>query len=136
MRANQKSTHNPSEEGDRSDVLQPGNPLFHEYTLCGRCGPELGAPSHGRCVGDGGSPSLVIKTLAFASDIGSLVVIGRFGDLGITVLHSSQRCGECPLYAQLEREGPSFNQSSLLPHFTTFILWDSSFYTFTSLHLG
>ena len=28
---------------------------------------------------------MVIKTLAFASDIGSLVVIGRFPDLGITV---------------------------------------------------
>ena len=27
-----------------------------------------------------------MKTLAFASDIGSLVVIGRFRDLGITVL--------------------------------------------------
>ena len=28
---------------------------------------------------------MVIKTLAFASDIGSLVVIGRFRDVGITV---------------------------------------------------
>ena len=37
---------------------------------------------------NGGSPtsSLVIKTLLlFASDIGSLVVTGRFDDLGITI---------------------------------------------------
>lgn len=52
------------------------------------------------------------------------------------VLHSSQRCGERPLYAQPEREGPSLNQSSLLPHFSTFILWNSSFYTFISLRLS
>lgn len=52
------------------------------------------------------------------------------------VLHSSQKCGEHPLYAQPEREGPSLSQSSLLSYFSTFILWDSSFYTFTSLHLS
>ena len=90
MRTNQKPTPNPSTEGNQLDVSQPRNSRFsnfsRENTLYKQCNPELRAPPYSCCVGIGGSPSssLVIKTLAFASDIGSLVVIGRFRDLGIT----------------------------------------------------
>ena len=60
--------------------------FFHVYSLYKQCNPKPGAPPYSRCDGISGSPSssLVIKTLAFASDTGSLVVIGRFHDLGIT----------------------------------------------------
>ena len=87
LRTNQNSTPNPSPEGDQSDLETPVFLKFsHKNTLYKQCNPELRAPPYSCCVGIGGSPSLslVIKTLAFASDIGSLVVIGRFHDLGIT----------------------------------------------------
>ena len=70
--------------------MRPGDSRFLNFlranTLYKQCNSELRAPPYSCCV-IGGSPSssLVIKTLAFASDIGSLVVIGRFPDLGITV---------------------------------------------------
>ena len=64
----------------------------HVYSLYKQCNPKPGAPPYSRCVGNSGSPSssLVIKnSLAFALDIGSLVVVGRFRDLGITILTAS-----------------------------------------------
>ena len=90
MGTNQNPTPNPSTEGNQLDVSQPGNSSFsnfsHENTLYKQCNPEFRAPLLSRCVGNGGSPSssLVIKTLLLSHGIGSLVVIGRFLDLGIT----------------------------------------------------
>ena len=90
-KTNQNPTPNPSTEGNQLDVSQPRNSRFsnfsRENTLYKQCNPELRAPPYSCCVGNGGSPSssLVIKTLAFALDTGSLVVIGRFRDLGITM---------------------------------------------------
>ena len=83
---NQEPTHNPSRESDQSDIPLPKNPFFHVYSLYKQCNPKPGAPPYSRCVGNGGSPSssLVIKTLLLSHGIGSLVVIGRFLDLGIT----------------------------------------------------
>ena len=60
--------------------------FFHEHSLYKQCNPKPGAPPYSRCVSNNGSPSssLVIKTLLLSHGIGSLVVIGRFLDLGIT----------------------------------------------------
>ena len=77
---------------------QTRRPVFLNFsrdnTLYKQCNPELRAPPYSCCVGNGGSPSssLVIKTLALASDIGSLVVIGRFRDLGITQAGEGMPC--------------------------------------------
>ena len=88
---NQKPTPNPSTEGNQLDVSQPRNSHFsnfsRENTLYKQCNPELGAPPYSRCVGIRWEPQLELgnkNSLAFASDIGSLVVTGRFHNLGIT----------------------------------------------------
>ena len=71
MKTNQNPTLNPSTEDNRSDISQPGNSRFsnfsRENTLYKQCNPEFGAPFLSCCVGYRGSPSssLVIKTLLF-----------------------------------------------------------------------
>ena len=88
MKTNQNPTPNPSTEGNQLDISQPGNSHFLNFsrkkTLYKQCNPEFGAPLFSRCVGNGGSPS---SSFAFASDISSLVVIGRFRDLGMIEKH-------------------------------------------------
>ena len=86
-KTNQNPTPNPSTEGNQLDVSQPRNSHFLENTLYKQCNPEFRAPPYSRYVGIGWEPQLELgkkNSLAFASDIGSLVVIGRFRDLGIT----------------------------------------------------
>ena len=92
MGTNQNPTPNPSTEGNQLDISQPRNSRFSnssfENTLYKQSNPEFGAPLLSRCVSNGGSPQLELgnkNSLAFASDISSPVVIGRFCDLGITI---------------------------------------------------
>ena len=85
-RTNQNSTPNPSPEGDQSDLETPIFCIFPTIIpYISNVTQSSGLLSLACCICNGGSPSssLVIKTLAFASDIGSLVVIGRFRELGI-----------------------------------------------------
>ena len=85
----------------------------HVYSLYKQCNPKPGAPPYSRCVGNSGSPSssLVIKnSLAFALDIGSLVVVGRFRDLGITILTASSMAFSSVQF------GRSVISDSLQPH--------------------
>ena len=83
---NQELTQNPSKESDQSDIPLPRNPFFHVYSLYKQCNPKPGAPPYSRCRCQW-EPQLELgnkNSLAFVLDIGSLVVIGRFRDLGIT----------------------------------------------------
>ena len=84
-RTNQNSTPNPSPEGDQSDPETPVFQIFRENTLYKQCNPELRAPPYSCRYR--WEPQLELgnkNSLAFTSDISSLVVIGRFHDLGIT----------------------------------------------------
>ena len=99
IRTNQKPTHNPSKESDQSDVPLLRNSFFHEHSLYKQCNPKPRAPPYSQCGGNGGSPSssLVIKTLLLLRVffIGSLVVIGRFPDLGIRVSRPMRGTAAC-----------------------------------------
>ena len=87
MRTNQNSTPNPSPEGDQSDPETPvfrifpaGIPYISNVTQSLGLLPIAAAWYWWEPQRELGNKN----SLAFALDIGSLVVIGRFRDLGIT----------------------------------------------------
>ena len=87
MRTNQNSTPNPSPEGDQSDPETPVFWIFHgRIPYISNVTQSSGLlPIAAASVSVGAQLELGNKnSLAFASDIGSLVVIGRSRDLGTT----------------------------------------------------
>ena len=87
MRTNQNSTPNPSPEGDQSDpeapvflIFRAIIPYISNVTQSSGLLPIAAASYRWEPQLEFGNKN----SLAFASDIGSLVVIERFHDLGIT----------------------------------------------------
>ena len=120
IRTNQKPTPNPSTEGNQLDVSQPRNSCSSNFsrknTLYKQCNPELGAPPYSRYIGIRWEPQLELgnkNSLAFASDIGSLVVIGRFRDLSITKEDGMSHFVRCILEGLKQAHSKPLNYSKL-----------------------
>ena len=114
MRTNQNSTPNPSPEGDQSDLETPVFHIFHtripyisNVTQSSGLLPIAAASVWWE-------PQLELgnkNSLAFASDIGSLVVIGRFHDSGITKPGSNPNSVLNQLYDLQENDSSSLDFS-------------------------
>ena len=83
---NHKPTHNPLKESDQSDVPLPRNSFFLNTSYISNVIQNPGLLLIATASVSVGAPARAgnKNSLAFASDIGSLVVIGRFCDLGVT----------------------------------------------------